>query len=235
MKVSKRYKELLSLKEEKLYDISEALEKLKEFHRAKFDETVDLSVKLGLDPRKLQQPVRGSIILPSGSGKSVRVLVFAQGEYVKKAEAAGADYVGGEDLVNKIKGGFLDFDNVVATPDMMKVVAPLGKILGPRGLMPNPKTGTVTNDVEEVVTELKKGKLFFKMDKDGNIHIPVGKISFDKDKLSANVEAALGAVLAAKPASARGNYISSINLSLTMSPSVILDSVRVIQAVKETI
>jgi len=187
---------------------------------AKFNETVDLVIRLGLDLKKLQQPVRGSAVLPHGTGRQVRVLVFAQGEQVARAQAAGADYVGGQDLIEKVRGGWMEFDAVVATPDMMKNVASLGKILGPRGLMPSPKTGTVTFEVERVVEELKKGRVDFKMDKDGNIHLPVGKISFDPSHLSDNIRSALAAVAGAKPPSAKGVFIKTAYLSLTMSPSV---------------
>lgn len=231
MKKSKRYKGLLDKLEDKdkLYDIEEAAEKVKSLHGSKFDETVELSINLGLDTKKLQQPVRNSVVLPHGAGKSVRILVFASGEDAIKAKNAGADYVGEQDLVDKIKGGFLDFDAVVATPDMMKMVAPLGKVLGPRGLMPNPKTGTVTKDVENIISELQKGRIDFKMDKDGNLHIPVGKVSFEKEKLVENIKAAFNAVMAVKPSTAKSNYIRSSALSLTMSPSLNLGVNKILQ------
>lgn len=228
--MSKRYSALLEkVDRSKTYTIDQAIEILKGLHSAKFDETVDLSIKLGIDPKKLQQPVRGSVVLPFGTGKKVKVLVFASGENLKKAEAAGADYVGGSELAEKIKNGWLDFDYVIATPDMMKVVAPLGKILGPRGLMPNPKTGTVTDNVENVVKEAKRGKVDFKMDKDGNIHIPVGKISFSNEMLKENIISAISSVMSVKPSGVRGTYIKSIHLSLTMSPSIKLDSNKILQ------
>jgi len=231
--LNKRYSVLVEkVEKDKLYSINEAVEKLKELHSTKFDETVELSIKLGIDPKKLQQPIRGSVILPHGIGKKVKVLVFASGEVVEKAKASGADYVGGNEFVEKIKGGWLDFDVVVSTPDMMKVVAPLGKILGPRGLMPNPKTGTVTNNVEEVVKELKKGRVDYKMDRDGNIHIPCGKISFDKNKLVENIVEAIKSVLSVKPSTLKGTYISKMFLSLTMSPSLKLNSSKILQELR---
>ncbi len=225
-KAGKRYKLLLEeMGEEKnnLHSIEKAVDRLKTFHKRKFDETVELSIHLGIDLKKLQQPVRNSVVLPSGVGKPVRVLVFASGEDVEKAKQAGADYVGGQELAEKVKNGFLDFDSVVATPDMMKIVSPLGRVLGPRGLMPNPKTGTVTRDLANIISELKKGRIDFKMDKDGNLHVPAGKISFDREKLIENIKAILSAVIAVRPSSVKGNYIRSAALSLTMSPSVKLD------------
>jgi len=231
--LNKRYTALLEkMEKNKVYDIDEAVAKLKELHSTKFDETVELSIKLGVDPKKLQQPIRGSVVLPHGTGKKVKILVFASGEVAEKAKAAGADYIGGNEFVEKIKSGWLDFDAVVATPDMMKVVAPLGKILGPRGLMPNPKTGTVTNNVEEIVQELKKGRVNYKMDRDGNIHIQCGKISFDKDKLVENIVEAIKSVLSIKPPTLKGTYISNIYLSLTMSPSLKLNSLKILQELR---
>ncbi|MCM8772385.1 MAG: 50S ribosomal protein L1 [Candidatus Omnitrophica bacterium] len=234
--MSKRYNALLEkVDRTKLYTLDEAITVLKDLHSAKFDETVNLSIKLGIDPKKLQQPVRGTVVLPHGTGRNVRVLVFASGENVKKAQEAGADYVGGSELVEKIKNGWLDFDYVIATPDMMKIVAPLGKILGPRGLMPNPKTGTVTENVDIVVKEAKRGKVDFKMDKDGNIHMGVGKISFPEKALKENILSALSAVLSVKPQGVKGTYIKTIHLSLTMSPSVKLNVQKVIQELKGSI
>lgn len=231
--MSKRYAALLEkVDRTKTYTIDEGIEVLKSLHSTKFDETVELSVKLGIDPKKLQQPVRGSVVLPHGTGKTKRVLVFASGENYKKAQQAGADYVGGNELAEKIKNGWLDFDYVIATPDMMKIVAPLGKILGPRGLMPNPKTGTVTENVENAVKEAKRGKVDFKMDKDGNIHLPVGKVSFPNENLKENIISALSAILSVKPQGVRGTYIKSIHLSLTMSPSIKLDLNKTLQEVK---
>jgi len=231
--MSKRYSALLEkVDRTKLYDLDEAIEVLKGLHSTKFDESVDLAIKLGVDPKKLQQPVRGSVVLPNGTGKEIKVLVFASGENLKKAIDAGADYAGGSEIAEKIKNGWLDFDYVIATPDMMKVVAPLGKILGPRGLMPNPKTGTVTDNVESAVKEAKKGKVDFKMDKDGNIHFSVGKVSFPSDKLKENIIAAISAVLSVKPQGVKGTYIKSMHLSLTMSPSVKINVHKIIQELK---
>ncbi|MCM8762308.1 MAG: 50S ribosomal protein L1 [Candidatus Omnitrophica bacterium] len=230
---SKKYKELVEKKQDTLYGIEEAVDELKKMSsKRKFDETVDMAIHLGIDVKKLQQPVRGSIVLPHGSGKSVRILVFATGADVEKAKTSGADYVGGEELAEKIKNGFLDFDSVVATPEMMKVVSPLGKILGPRGLMPNPKSGTVTKNIKGIITELKKGRIEFRMDKDGNLHIPVGKASFDKDALIENIKAALKAVFSARPSTVKGNYIRTVTLSLTMSPPLKIDTGKIFKDVE---
>jgi large subunit ribosomal protein L1 len=223
--MSKRYSALLEkVDRQKTYNLEEGIKVLKGLHSAKFDETVELSIKLGVDPKKLSSPIRGSVVLPHGTGKKIKVLVFATGENMKKALEAGADYVGGSELVEKIKNGWLDFDYVISTPDMMKVVAPLGKILGPRGLMPNPKTGTVTENVESAVKEAKKGKVDFKMDRDGNIHVSVGKVSFPDEKLKENIISVIASVLSVKPPGIKGTYIKSIHLSLTMSPSIKLDN-----------
>ncbi|MFN4228094.1 MAG: 50S ribosomal protein L1 [Candidatus Ratteibacteria bacterium] len=231
--MSKRYNALLEKYDRtKTYDLDEAIEVLKMLHSTKFDESVEIAIKLGIDPKKLQQPVRGSVVLPNGVGREIKVLVFASGENLKKAIEAGADYAGGSEIAEKIKNGWLDFDYVIATPDMMKVVAPLGKILGPRGLMPNPKTGTVTNDVESAVKEAKKGKVDFRMDKDGNIHFSVGKISFSSEKIKENIIAAISAVLSVKPQGVKGTYIKSMHLSLTMSPSIKLNAHKILQELK---
>lgn len=205
------------------YNLESAIEKIKEIAFAKFDETVELTMWLGVDPRKADQLVRGTIVLPHGLGKSKSVLVIAQGDKVREAEEAGADFVGGEDLVNKIKGGWTDFDAVIATPDMMRLVGGLGKILGPRGLMPNPKTGTVTPDVVTAIKETKAGKVEYRVDKTGVIHVGVGKVSFDADKLRENAKALIDAVVKAKPATAKGKYVKKVNLAATMSPGVLLD------------
>ncbi len=206
------------------YTLEDAVSKLKEIAFAKFDETVELTMWLGVDPRKADQLVRGTIVLPHGLGKSKKVLVIAQGDKIKEAEDAGADFVGGEDMVNKIKtANWLDFDAVIATPDMMRLVGGLGKILGPRGLMPNPKTGTVTFDVTTAVKETKAGKVEYRVDKTGVIHVPVGKISFDTDKIRENARSLLEAVVRAKPATAKGKYVKKVNLAATMSPGVLLD------------
>src|SRR5437773_3958350 len=206
------------------YNLEEAVKMLKEIAFAKFDETVELTMWLGVDPRKADQLVRGTLVLPHGlGGKSKRVLVIAQGDKIKEAEEAGADFVGGEDMVTKIKGGWLDFDAVVATPDMMRLVGGLGKVLGPRGLMPNPKTGTVTFDVKTAVKETKAGKVEYRVDKTGVIHTAVGKVSFDENKIAENARALIEAVVKAKPSTAKGKYMKKVNLAATMSPGVLLD------------
>jgi large subunit ribosomal protein L1 len=205
------------------YNLDSAIAKVKEIAFAKFDETVELTVWLGVDPRKADQLVRGTIVLPHGLGKSKTVLVIAQGDKLREAEEAGADIVGGEDIVTRIKGGWTDFDAVIATPDMMRLVGQLGKVLGPRGLMPNPKTGTVTPDVTTAVKETKAGKVEYRVDKTGVIHVGVGKVSFDAEKLRDNTKALLDAVVKAKPATAKGKYVKKVNLAATMSPGVLLD------------
>ncbi|HEV8428689.1 MAG TPA: 50S ribosomal protein L1 [Pyrinomonadaceae bacterium] len=205
------------------YNLETAISKVKEIAFAKFDETVELTVWLGVDPRKADQLVRGTLVLPHGLGKSKTVLVIAQGDKVREAEEAGADIVGGEDIVNRIKGGWTEFDAVIATPDMMRLVGQLGKVLGPRGLMPNPKTGTVTPDVATAIKETKAGKVEYRVDKTGVIHVGVGKVSFEPDKLRDNTRALLDAVVKAKPATAKGKYIKKVNLAATMSPGVLLD------------
>ena len=205
------------------YDLASGVAKIKELAFAKFDETVELTVWLGVDPRKADQLVRGTIVLPHGLGKSKTVVVIAQGDKLREAEEAGADIVGGEDIVNRIKTGWTDFDAVIATPDMMRLVGGLGKVLGPRGLMPNPKTGTVTPDVATAVKETKAGKVEYRVDKTGVIHVGVGKVSFDNDKLRDNAKALLDAVVKAKPATAKGKYVKKVNLASTMSPGVLLD------------
>jgi len=205
------------------YDLATGVAKVKEIAFAKFDETVELTVWLGVDPRKADQLVRGTIVLPHGLGKSKTVLVIAQGDKLREAEEAGADIVGGEDIVTRIKGGWTDFDAVIATPDMMRLVGALGKVLGPRGLMPNPKTGTVTFDVANAVKETKAGKVEYRVDKTGVIHVGVGKVSFENDKLRENAKALLDAVVKAKPATAKGKYVKKVNLASTMSPGVLLD------------
>jgi large subunit ribosomal protein L1 len=205
------------------YDLDSGVAKVKEIAFAKFDETVELTVWLGVDPRKADQLVRGTIVLPHGLGKSKTVLVIAQGDKLREAEEAGADIVGGEDVVTRFKGGWTDFDAVIATPDMMRLVGQLGKVLGPRGLMPNPKTGTVTPDVATAVRETKAGKVEYRVDKTGVIHVGVGKVSFDAQKLRENAKALLDAVVKAKPATAKGKYVKKVNLAATMSPGVLLD------------
>jgi large subunit ribosomal protein L1 len=207
----------------RLYQPGEALEAVKEAAFAKFDETVEVAVNLGVDPRHADQIVRGTVVLPHGTGKTIRVLVIAQGDKAKEAEAAGADLVGPE-YIEKIKSGWLDCDVVIATPDMMGQVGPLGRILGPRGLMPNPKSGTVTKDVSRAVTEVKAGKIEFRVDKTGNVHAPVGKVSFKSGELAENLLAFMEAVVRAKPAAAKGTYVRSVTVSSTMGPGVRLDS-----------
>jgi large subunit ribosomal protein L1 len=205
------------------YNLDSAIAKIKEIAFAKFDETVELTVWLGVDPRKADQLVRGTIVLPHGLGKTKTVLVIAQGDKLREAEEAGADIVGGEDVVTRIKGGWTDFDAVIATPDMMRLVGQLGKVLGPRGLMPNPKTGTVTPDVATAIRETKAGKVEYRVDKTGVIHVGVGKVSFEAEKLRDNARALLDAVVKAKPATAKGKYVKKVNLAATMSPGVLLD------------
>lgn len=207
----------------KLYPLVTALDVVKQGAFAKFDETVDVAVRLGVDPRHADQMVRGAVVLPNGLGKTVRVLVFAKGEKEKEALDAGADYVGAEDLVAKIQEGWFDFDTAIATPDMMGVVGKIGKILGPRGLMPNPKVGTVTFDVSRAVKESKAGKVEFRVEKAGIVHAPVGKVSFDADKLKGNVLALVEALIKAKPSAAKGVYIKKISVSATMGPGINLD------------
>ena len=211
----------------KKHTLADGITKVKEIAFAKFDETVELTMWLGVDPRKADQMVRGTVVLPHGlGGKAKRILVITQGDKVREAEEAGADYVGGEDMVNKIKGGWTDFDVVIATPDMMRLVGALGKVLGPRGLMPNPKTGTVTPDVKTAIEESKAGKIEYRVDKTGVIHAPVGKVSFDANKLQENAQILLDAVVRAKPATAKGRYVKKVNLAATMSPGVLLDELN---------
>ena len=229
-KHGKKYKAAAAkLELSRKHNIDEAVAKVKEIAFAKFDETVELTVWLGVDPRKADQLVRGTLVLPHGLGRSKTVLVIAQGEKIKEAEEAGADFVGGEDMVTKIKGGWLEFDAVIATPDMMRLVGGLGKILGPRGLMPNPKTGTVTFDVKTAVLETKAGKVEYRVDKTGVVHCPVGKVSFDADKIRDNAKALLEAIVKAKPATAKGKYVKKVNLAATMSPGVLLDEVAYVK------
>lgn len=206
------------------YSLLEAMTLTKEASRAKFDETVEVSVRLGVDPRKADQNVRGTVVLPHGTGKSVRVAVFAKGDKAREAEEAGADVVGAEDLVARITDeGWLEFDKAVATPDMMGMVGRIGKILGPRGLMPNPKVGTVTVDIGQAVQDLKSGKVEYRVDKAGNIHVPVGKASFSEQQLLENANSLLEGLIRAKPASARGTYLQGVSISTTMGPGVRVD------------
>lgn len=207
----------------KRYTLEEGVVLVQQTRRAKFDETVELSVRLGVDPRQADQNVRGTVVLPHGVGKQVRVLVFAKGEKEKEAQEAGADFVGGDDLIERIRGGWLDFDKTVAAPDMMGAVGKIGKILGPRGLMPNPKVGTVTIEVGKAVKELKAGKLEFRVDKAGIVHVPVGKASFGQEELLDNARTLLGAIMRSKPASAKGQYVLGVTLSTTMGPGIKVD------------
>ena len=231
--VSKRYSaSLATVDRNKSYALPEAVGILKAWKTAKFDESVDIAMNLGVDPKHAEQMVRGSLVLPHGTGRSVRVLVFARGEKEKEARAAGADFVGAEDLAKKITDeGWLDFERVIATPDMMGLVGRLGRVLGPRGLMPNPKTGTVTVDVAKAIREIKAGKVEFRVDKGGIIHSPVGKLSFSKDKLVENASSLIQAVLKAKPSAAKGKYVRTATVCSTMGPGVALD-VTAFNAVK---
>lgn len=224
MPTSKKLKEALGkVDRSKSYTLNDGLELVRTTAFAKFTETVDVAVKLGVDPRHADQMVRGAVVLPNGLGKDVRVLVFAKGEKEKEARDAGADYVGADDLVAKIQEGWFDFDTAIATPDMMGVVGKIGKLLGPRGLMPNPKVGTVTFDVARAVTESKSGKVEFRVEKAGIIHAPVGKVSFDTVKLKENILALVDALVKSKPSAAKGTYIKKISISSTMGPGVNLD------------
>ncbi|WP_126424767.1 50S ribosomal protein L1 [Brevibacillus marinus] len=220
-KKGKKYREALKLIDKnKVYEVKEAIELVKKAASAKFDETVEAAFRLGVDPKRADQQIRGAVVLPHGTGKVQRVLVFAKGEKAKEAEAAGADYVGDTDLINKIQGGWFEFDVVVATPDMMGEVGKLGRVLGPKGLMPNPKTGTVTFDVAKAVNEIKAGKIEYRVDKAGNIHAPIGKVSFDTDKLAENLLTLAEALNRAKPAAAKGVYMRNVSISSTMGPGV---------------
>jgi len=221
MKRSKAYQEALKkFDRNHLYDPAEALQLVKEMSASKFDETVEVHIKLGVDPRHADQQVRGTVSLPHGTGKTRKVLVFAKGEKQKEAETAGADYVGAEELAEKIQGGWFDFDVAVATPDMMAVVGKLGKILGPRGLMPNPKAGTVTFDIERTINELKAGRIEYRVDKTAIIHAPIGRVSFEIDKLMDNMNSFAEALIKARPAAAKGQYMRSVTVCSTMGPGV---------------
>ncbi len=221
MHIGKKYKESAALVEKtKLYDPDEAVALVCQTAKAKFDETIELHIRLGVDSRHADQQVRGAIVLPNGTGKTVRTLVFARGDKATAAQEAGADYVGAEDLAAKIQGGWFDFDVVIATPDMMGVIGRLGKVLGPKGLMPNPKAGTVTPDVARAVKEAKAGKIEYRLDKTNIIHCPIGKASFGPDKINENFQALIGAVIKAKPAAAKGQYIKSCVLASTMGPGI---------------
>ncbi len=228
MKHGKKYLESKKLIEEnKLYDPAEAIALVKQTGKAKFDETVELSIRLGVDPRHADQQVRGAVVLPHGTGRTVRVLVFAKGDKAEEARAAGADYVGEGDLVDKIKNeNWFEFDVCVATPDMMGVVGKIGRVLGPKGLMPNPKSGTVTMDVTKAITDIKSGKVEYRIDKTAIAHCPIGKVSFDEEKLVENLNALMFAVIKAKPTAAKGVYLRSLYLSTTMGPSIRLNPLK---------
>lgn len=232
-KRGKKYLQVLTkVDRTKRYGLEDGVKLVLETARAKFDEGVDIAVRLGVDPKKPDQMVRGTAVLPHGTGKKVRVLVFAKGPKEKEAREAGADYVGAEDLIEKISQGWLDFDKVIATPDMMGSVSKLGKILGPRGLMPNPKVGTVTFDLEKAIKEIKAGKVEFKVEKAGVVHIPVGKVSFGFTKLLENIKTVLDVILRAKPPTSKGIYLRSIALSTTMGPGVKIDPLDVRNVLK---
>ncbi len=225
-KFGKKYQEVAKQIEDKLYEVEEAIDLAKKTATAKFDETVEFAVKLGVDPKHADQQVRGAVVLPHGTGKTNRVLVFAKGDKLKEAEAAGADYAGAEELVTKIQGGWADFDVVVATPDMMGLVGRLGKILGPKGLMPNPKVGTVTLDVARAINEIKAGKIEYRTDKAGNIHAPIGKVSFDSEKLVENFYTLMDTLIKVKPSAAKGQYVRSVTVSTTMGPGIKINPLK---------
>jgi len=223
--VSKRMAEARKLiNKEVAYDVTNAVDLAKKTSKVKFDASVDVAIRLGVDPRKADQQIRGAMVLPHGTGKDRTVLVFARGEKAKEALAAGANYAGDAEYIEKITGGWLDFDVVVATPDMMAEVGKLGRVLGPRGLMPNPKTGTVTMDVKKAVDEIKAGKVEYRVDKAGNIHVPVGKVSFNNEKLIDNLKAVYDVILKAKPSAAKGTYVQNVAISSTMGPGIRVDA-----------
>ena len=223
-KKSKKYAEALQLVDRtKAYSVTEAVELAKKTNFAKFDATVEVAFRLGVDPKKADQQIRGAVVLPNGTGKTQRVLVFAKGEKLKEAEAAGADFAGDTDYINKIQQGWFDFDVIVATPDMMGEVGKLGRVLGPKGLMPNPKTGTVTFDVTKAINEIKAGKVEYRVDKAGNIHVPIGKVSFEDSKLVENFTTIFETLQKAKPAAAKGTYMKNVAITTTMGPGVKVD------------
>ncbi len=230
-KQSKKFLEAATKVEAKNYTIEEAIKLAKEITYTKFDETVDLAFRLGVDPRHADQMIRGAIALPAGTGKSVTVCVITSGDKIKAAEDAGADFVGGDDIVAKIAGGWLEFDRVIASPDMMGKLGRIGRVLGPRGLMPNPKLGTVTPDVAKAVAEQKAGKVEYRTEKNGIIHVPIGKVSFDEAKIRQNFDAILTAIVKAKPASAKGTYLKSLAISTTMGPGIKIDTLEALNVV----
>ncbi|HEY6572917.1 MAG TPA: 50S ribosomal protein L1 [Candidatus Eisenbacteria bacterium] len=233
MKIGKRFRKASeTIGAEKLTDLNVAVERLKSCATAKFDETIEVAMRLGVDPRHADQQVRGTVVLPHGTGKKVRVLVLTKGEKEREAKDAGADFVGSDEWIKKLNEGWTDVDTIIATPDMMGEVGKLGRVLGPRGLMPNPRSGTVTMDVAKAVREMKAGKIEYRVDKAGNLHAPVGKASFGKDQLLQNVEVFLREVMRLKPASAKGQYLRSITISSTMGPPVRLDPVAIQSSLK---
>ncbi len=232
-RVGKRYAAAKAQVADKAYTLEEAIPLVQQVKYAKFDETVELAVRLGVDPKHADQMVRGTVVLPHGLGKTKKVLAIAGGEKQKEAQEAGADVVGGEEMVEKIQGGWMDFEAVVATPDMMKAVGRLGKVLGPRGLMPNPKTGTVTFDIGKAVREIKAGKVEFRVDKTGIVHVPVGKVSFEPANLLANAQVLVDTIVKARPAAAKGRYLKSIVLCSTMGPAIHIDTTAVEAAIRK--
>ncbi|ATH09323.1 50S ribosomal protein L1 [Halobacteriovorax marinus] len=230
---SKKYLEAAAkVDSTKLYSIEEAIKLAKETSYVSFDATVDVAFNLGVDPRHADQMIRGALALPAGTGKDVRVCVITSGDKIKAAEEAGADFAGGDDIVQKIAGGWLDFDRVIASPDMMGKLGRIGRVLGPRGLMPNPKLGTVTPDVAKAVAEQKAGKVEYRTEKNGIIHIPVGKVSFEEDKLKQNIEAVVSAIVKAKPSSAKGTYLKTLTFSSTMGPGIKVDTLEALSIAK---
>lgn len=235
-KKGKKYREALAkVERERLYSPLEALSLIKEVANAKFDETVEVHIRLGVDPRKADQQVRGTVLLPHGTGRTVRVAVFAQGEKAREAEEAGADIVGANDLAERVEKGFFDFDVAIATPDMMSTVGKLGKLLGPRGLMPNPKAGTVTFDVGKAVRDVKAGKIEYRVDKFGIIHVPIGKASFEVERLVENYAAVLDEIIRARPAAAKGRYLKTITVTSTMGPGIKVDTTRTRDLLEEAV
>ena len=233
-KKSKRYLAAYEkIDADKSYSIDEAITLAKNVAYAKFDERVDLAFRLGVDPRHADQMIRGAVVLPAGSGRNVRVCVITSGDKIKSSEEAGADFVGGDDLVAKIAGGWIDFDRVIASPDMMGKLGRIGRILGPRGLMPNPKLGTVTPDVAKAVTEQKSGKVEYRTEKNGIVHVPIGKKSFDPEKLRKNFNTVMAAMIKAKPVSAKGTYLKSLTISTTMGPGVKIDTLEAMQVIDQ--
>jgi len=229
--VGKKFESALGKVTKALYSLDEASDLVKQAAFAKFDETVEMSFCLGVDPKRADQMVRGTTVLPHGTGKKVRILVIAKGEKEQEAREAGADFVGGDELLQKIQDGWLDFDSMIATPDMMGAVGRLGKVLGPRGLMPNPKTGTVTFEVGKAIQEIRRGRVEYRVDKAGNIHVPVGKVSFQGQQIKENAQAVFDSILKAKPSSSKGKYVKSATLSSTMGPGVPLDGVAIAKQV----